>query len=120
VCAEKIHHQTNQTHKLKHLKIAENQPLHKKEAFVDLGVLFMAFDLHFYDATQLTVICAHCSYYINYLTKAMQLEDPRGGRNYKQLQNERCSTESIPLQVRQVASCTFHLNKIQVNSIQFN
>ncbi|XP_034483143.1 uncharacterized protein LOC117788471 isoform X3 [Drosophila innubila] len=37
-------------------------------------------------------------YYINYLTKAMQLEDPRGGRNYKQLQNERCSTESIALQ----------------------
>ncbi|KRF85016.1 rho GTPase-activating protein gacK isoform X3 [Drosophila virilis] len=38
-------------------------------------------------------------YYINYLTKAMQLEDPRAGRNsYKQLQNERCSTESIPLQ----------------------
>ncbi|XP_064540507.1 uncharacterized protein LOC135429918 isoform X4 [Drosophila montana] len=38
-------------------------------------------------------------YYINYLTKAMQLEDPRTGRNsYKQLQNERCSTESIPLQ----------------------
>lgn len=30
----------------------------------------------------------------------MQLEDPRGGgRNYKQLQNERCSTESIALQV---------------------
>ncbi|KAH8302188.1 hypothetical protein KR044_003773 [Drosophila immigrans] len=37
-------------------------------------------------------------YYINYLTKAMQLEDPRNGRNYKQLHNERCSTESIPLQ----------------------
>ncbi|KAM8709593.1 hypothetical protein ACLKA7_016407 [Drosophila subpalustris] len=37
-------------------------------------------------------------YYINYLTKAMQLEDPRGGRSYKQLQNERCSTESIALQ----------------------
>ncbi|SPP85345.1 uncharacterized protein LOC117586845 isoform X2 [Drosophila guanche] len=36
-------------------------------------------------------------YYINYLTKAMQLEDPRG-RSYKQLQNERCSTESIALQ----------------------
>ncbi|XP_030372227.1 putative mediator of RNA polymerase II transcription subunit 26 isoform X2 [Scaptodrosophila lebanonensis] len=35
-------------------------------------------------------------YYINYLTKAMQLEDPRG--RYKQLQNERCSTESIALQ----------------------
>lgn len=30
----------------------------------------------------------------------MQLEDPRAGRgNYKQLQNERCSTESIALQV---------------------
>ncbi|XP_030567590.1 uncharacterized protein LOC115767431 isoform X2 [Drosophila novamexicana] len=41
-------------------------------------------------------------YYINYLTKAMQLEDPRAGRNsYKQLQNERCSTESIPLQERE-------------------
>lgn len=41
-----------------------------------------------------------CSYYINYLTKAMQLEDPRAARaNYKQLQNERCSTESIALQV---------------------
>ncbi|XP_064540489.1 uncharacterized protein LOC135429918 isoform X2 [Drosophila montana] len=41
-------------------------------------------------------------YYINYLTKAMQLEDPRTGRNsYKQLQNERCSTESIPLQERE-------------------
>lgn len=39
------------------------------------------------------------SYYINYLTKAMQLEDPRG-RSYRQLQNERCSTESIALQVR--------------------
>ncbi|KRG06082.1 dual specificity protein kinase splA isoform X3 [Drosophila mojavensis] len=38
-------------------------------------------------------------YYINYLTKAMQLEDPRAGRSsYKQLQNERCSTESIALQ----------------------
>ncbi|XP_034107783.1 uncharacterized protein LOC117570337 isoform X6 [Drosophila albomicans] len=37
-------------------------------------------------------------YYINYLTKAMQLEDPRNGRNYKQLHNERCSTESIALQ----------------------
>ncbi|XP_039486438.1 uncharacterized protein LOC120448477 isoform X3 [Drosophila santomea] len=36
-------------------------------------------------------------YYINYLTKAMQLEDPRG-RSYRQLQNERCSTESIALQ----------------------
>ncbi|XP_020715066.1 uncharacterized protein LOC101451396 isoform X3 [Ceratitis capitata] len=35
-------------------------------------------------------------YYINYFTKAMQLEDPRG--RYKQLQNERCSTESIPMQ----------------------
>ncbi|XP_017844419.1 uncharacterized protein LOC108601042 isoform X1 [Drosophila busckii] len=37
-------------------------------------------------------------YYINYLTKAMQLEDPRPPRNYKQLQNERCSTESIAMQ----------------------
>ncbi|XP_052845604.1 uncharacterized protein LOC128258167 isoform X2 [Drosophila gunungcola] len=37
-------------------------------------------------------------YYINYLTKAMQLEDPRG-RSYRQLQNERCSTESIALQL---------------------
>ncbi|XP_017038073.1 uncharacterized protein [Drosophila kikkawai] len=37
-------------------------------------------------------------YYINYLTKAMQLEDPRG-RSYRQLQNERCSTESIALQM---------------------
>ncbi|KMZ00950.1 uncharacterized protein LOC6738965 isoform X2 [Drosophila simulans] len=36
-------------------------------------------------------------YYINYLTKAMQLEDPRG-RSYRQLQNERCSTESIAMQ----------------------
>nr|XP_036220575.1 uncharacterized protein LOC106627441 isoform X9 [Bactrocera oleae] len=36
------------------------------------------------------------SYYINYFTKAMQLEDPRG--RYKQLQNERCSTESIAMQ----------------------
>ncbi|XP_037719258.1 uncharacterized protein LOC119553137 isoform X1 [Drosophila subpulchrella] len=36
-------------------------------------------------------------YYINYLTKAMQLEDPRG-RSYRQLQDERCSTESIALQ----------------------
>uniref|UniRef100_A0A0K8UWJ4 CUE domain-containing protein n=1 Tax=Bactrocera latifrons TaxID=174628 RepID=A0A0K8UWJ4_BACLA len=35
-------------------------------------------------------------YYINYFTKAMQLEDPRG--RYKQLQNERCSTESIAMQ----------------------
>ncbi|XP_037933753.1 uncharacterized protein LOC119668350 [Teleopsis dalmanni] len=35
-------------------------------------------------------------YYINYFTKAMQLEDPR--IRYKQLQNERCSTESIPMQ----------------------
>lgn len=33
----------------------------------------------------------------------MQLEDPRGaGRNYKQLQNERCSTESIALQVSHI------------------
>ncbi|XP_055909687.1 uncharacterized protein LOC129944349 isoform X2 [Eupeodes corollae] len=35
-------------------------------------------------------------YYINYFTKAMQLEDPR--IRYKQLQNEKCSTESIPMQ----------------------
>lgn len=34
------------------------------------------------------------SYYINYLTKAMQLEDPR--IRYRQLQNEHASTESIP------------------------
>jgi len=42
------------------------------------------------------------SYYINYLTKAMQLEDPRG-RSYRQLQDERCSTESIALQVTSAA-----------------
>ncbi|XP_054735100.1 uncharacterized protein LOC129242471 isoform X4 [Anastrepha obliqua] len=35
-------------------------------------------------------------YYVNYFTKAMQLEDPRA--RYKQLQNERCSTESIAMQ----------------------
>lgn len=35
------------------------------------------------------------SYYINYLTKAMQLEDPR--IRYRQLQNEHASTESIPM-----------------------
>ncbi|XP_017481295.1 PREDICTED: uncharacterized protein LOC108370479 [Rhagoletis zephyria] len=35
-------------------------------------------------------------YYINYFTKAMQLEDPRS--RYKQLQNERCSNESIAMQ----------------------
>ncbi|XP_067643073.1 uncharacterized protein [Eurosta solidaginis] len=35
-------------------------------------------------------------YYINYFTKAMQLEDPRA--RYKQLQNERCSNESIAMQ----------------------
>ncbi|TMW39918.1 hypothetical protein DOY81_015002, partial [Sarcophaga bullata] len=35
-------------------------------------------------------------YYINYLTKAMQLEDPRGAR-YRPLQNERCSNESIAM-----------------------
>ncbi|XP_055324154.1 uncharacterized protein LOC129578905 isoform X8 [Sitodiplosis mosellana] len=35
-------------------------------------------------------------YYINYLTKAMQLEDPR--IRYRQLQNEHASTESIPMQ----------------------
>ncbi|KAJ6632623.1 hypothetical protein Bhyg_16657 [Pseudolycoriella hygida] len=35
-------------------------------------------------------------YYINYLTKAMQLEDPRV--RYRQLQNERASNESIPMQ----------------------
>ncbi|XP_037040382.1 uncharacterized protein LOC119077316 isoform X2 [Bradysia coprophila] len=35
-------------------------------------------------------------YYINYLTKAMQLEDPR--IRYRQLQNERASNESIPMQ----------------------
>lgn len=52
----------------------------------------------------------HCSYYINYLTKAMQLEDPRGGgRNYKQLQNERCSTESIALQVSRIEAMQLHL-----------
>lgn len=52
----------------------------------------------------------HCSYYINYLTKAMQLEDPRGGgRNYKQLQNERCSTESIALQVSRIEAMQLDL-----------
>ncbi|KAI9578725.1 uncharacterized protein LOC119640450 isoform X3 [Glossina fuscipes] len=35
-------------------------------------------------------------YYINYFTKAIQLEDPRPP--YRQLQNERCSSESIPMQ----------------------
>ncbi|XP_073824326.1 uncharacterized protein isoform X2 [Musca autumnalis] len=34
------------------------------------------------------------SYYINYITKAMQLHDPR----YRPLQNERCSSESIAMQ----------------------
>ncbi|XP_058988028.1 uncharacterized protein LOC131807023 isoform X2 [Musca domestica] len=33
-------------------------------------------------------------YYINYITKAMQLHDPR----YRLLQNERCSSESIAMQ----------------------
>lgn len=37
------------------------------------------------------------SYYINYFTKAMQLEDPR--KRYKQLQNDKCSSESIAMQV---------------------
>ncbi|XP_015043460.2 uncharacterized protein [Drosophila pseudoobscura] len=46
-------------------------------------------------------------YYINYLTKAMQLEDPRG-RSYKQLQNERCSTESIALQQMVSTAQTSH------------
>ncbi|XP_070136622.1 uncharacterized protein [Drosophila bipectinata] len=46
-------------------------------------------------------------YYINYLTKAMQLEDPRG-RSYRQLQNERCSTESIALQQMVSQSQTSH------------
>ncbi|XP_037905518.1 uncharacterized protein LOC119648092 isoform X4 [Hermetia illucens] len=35
-------------------------------------------------------------YYINYFTKAMQLEDPR--KRYKQLQNDKCSSESIAMQ----------------------
>ncbi|XP_046801256.1 uncharacterized protein LOC111685241 isoform X3 [Lucilia cuprina] len=35
-------------------------------------------------------------YYINYITKAMQLEDPRSTR-YRPLQNERCSNESIAM-----------------------
>lgn len=40
----------------------------------------------------------------------MQLEDPRGGgRNYKQLQNERCSTESIALQVSRIESMLLDL-----------
>lgn len=40
----------------------------------------------------------------------MQLEDPRGGgRNYKQLQNERCSTESIALQVSRIEAMQLHL-----------
>lgn len=39
-----------------------------------------------------------CSYYINYLTKAMQLEDPR--IRYRQLQNEHTSMESIPMQTQ--------------------
>ncbi|XP_065357833.1 uncharacterized protein LOC135951991 isoform X3 [Calliphora vicina] len=34
-------------------------------------------------------------YYINYITKAMQLEDPRS--RYRPLQNERCSNESIAM-----------------------
>ncbi|XP_068141921.1 uncharacterized protein [Drosophila tropicalis] len=47
-------------------------------------------------------------YYINYFTKAMQLEDPRQG-NYKQLQNERCSTESIALQPMVSNSSPYHV-----------
>lgn len=40
----------------------------------------------------------------------MQLEDPRGGgRNYKQLQNERCSTESIALQVSRIEAMQLDL-----------
>uniref|UniRef100_A0A1B0G0H0 WW domain-containing protein n=1 Tax=Glossina morsitans morsitans TaxID=37546 RepID=A0A1B0G0H0_GLOMM len=35
-------------------------------------------------------------YYINYFTKAIQLEDPRPP--YRHLQNERCSSESIAMQ----------------------
>lgn len=47
----------------------------------------------------IAVVNKNCfySYYINYLTKAMQLEDPR--IRYRQLQNERASNESIPMQV---------------------
>lgn len=37
------------------------------------------------------------SYYYNYLTKALSLEDPRV--RLRQLQNEKNSTESIPMQV---------------------
>ncbi|KAH8415465.1 hypothetical protein KR222_000310 [Zaprionus bogoriensis] len=53
-------------------------------------------------------------YYINYLTKAMQLEDPRGGRSYKQLQNERCSTESIALQHLPQSSNSHHSSPFHV------
>lgn len=42
------------------------------------------------------VLSLSYSYYINYLTKAMQLEDPR--IRYRQLQNEHASMESIPMQ----------------------
>lgn len=58
---------------------------------------------HHYHQFSLTVVhfllslsLFHTSYYINYLTKAMQLEDPR--IRYRQLQNEHASTESIPFQ----------------------
>lgn len=53
------------------------------------------------------LFCRDFSYYINYLTKAMQLEDPR--IRYRQLQNEHTSTESIPLQTASQVSffCVF-------------
>lgn len=47
------------------------------------------------------------SYYINYLTKAMQLEDPR--IRYRQLQNEHASTESIPFQTSSQVTISIYL-----------
>ncbi|XP_031631281.1 uncharacterized protein LOC116345757 isoform X5 [Contarinia nasturtii] len=49
-------------------------------------------------------------YYINYLTKAMQLEDPR--IRYRQLQNEHASTESIPMQTSSQHGSPYHVYQI--------
>lgn len=69
--------------------------------FLLASVFFFIFYHHhfFIDGcafSSLFIFFLSISYYINYLTKAMQLEDPR--IRYRQLQNEHASTESIPLQ----------------------
>lgn len=69
----------------------------------------------------LTFLCSliHLSYYINYLTKAMQLEDPRV--RYRQLQNEHASTESIPTQtsLQVLANYDFFKSNVQFSRVFF-